>query len=343
MDFLSSTTKSDLERMLFDETEQPKALPLSLLAEITNGFSDKQIIGQGGFAVVYQGMLNCGKVAVKRLCNTLMHEEFQREVVCLMMVKHKNVVRFLEYCADTQGSMERYNGKFVMADVQQRLLCFEYLPKGSLDKYITGTSRKLKWRNCYQIIKGICQGLHYLHEKNIVHLDLKPGNILLDDNFVPKIADFGLSRWFDEAQSRVFTVNNIGGTLGYLAPEFLNREITYQFDLYSLGVIIIEILTGKKGYHAVDTVVESWSNKLEQSQSDIELKQVRVCTEIGIECADFNPANRPSTKSIIDRLDYTENVSGYVETGAITSQLVRSLAASMTSYISMCTLICCSK
>uniref|UniRef100_A0A453A705 Protein kinase domain-containing protein n=1 Tax=Aegilops tauschii subsp. strangulata TaxID=200361 RepID=A0A453A705_AEGTS len=70
MDFLSSTTKSDLERMLFDETEQPKALPLSLLAEITNGFSDKQIIGQGGFAVVYQ-------VAVKRLCNTLMHEEFQ--------------------------------------------------------------------------------------------------------------------------------------------------------------------------------------------------------------------------------------------------------------------------
>ncbi|KAE8809230.1 Disease resistance protein RPM1 [Hordeum vulgare] len=309
--------------MLFDETAEPKALPLSLMAEITNGFSDKHKIGEGGFAVVYQGMLQNGKVAVKRLSNTHMYEkEFHREVECLMMVKHKNVVRFLGYCADTQGSMERYNGKFVMADVQQRLLCFEYLPNGSLDKYITDTSRKVQWRKCFQIIKGICQGLHYLHQRNILHLDLKPANILLDGNLVPKIADFGVSRCFHEMQSRAITVN-IRGTLGYLAPEFCNGEITYQLDIYSVGVIIIEILTGKKGYLAVDNVVESWSNKLEKSQSDVQLKQVRICAEIGIECTDFNPAKRPGTKNIIDRLvslDETDSMGGYIETSAVTSQ-----------------------
>jgi serine/threonine protein kinase len=87
-----------------------------------------------------QGILKNGKVAVKRLSNNLMDDkEFLREVECLMAVKHKNIIRFLGYCADTQGSMELYNGKLVMADVKQRLLCFEYLSKGSLDHYITGT------------------------------------------------------------------------------------------------------------------------------------------------------------------------------------------------------------
>ena len=83
-------------------------------------------------------MLENRTVAVKRMSNTYMYEkEFQREVECLMMVKHKNIVRFLGYCADTQGNMGSYNGKMVMADVQQRLLCFEYLPKGSQDGHIT--------------------------------------------------------------------------------------------------------------------------------------------------------------------------------------------------------------
>jgi len=307
--------------MLYDETAEPKALPLSLLAEITDGFSDEQQIGRGGFAVVYRGILKNGKVAVKWLSNSLMDDkEFLQEVECLMTVKHKNVVRFLGYCADTQGSMELYKGKFVMADVRQRLLCFEYLSKGSLDQYITDASCGLDWRNRYKIIKGISQGLHYLHQKYILHLDLKPANILLDGNYVPKIADFGLSRLFHENQSRDITTN-LRGTLGYLPPEFLNGEITYLIDHFSLGVIVTELLTGKKGYHEVDKVVESWSNKLEESQSDIQLEQIRVCAEIGIKCTDSNPAKRPqSTQYIIDRLDKTKCMGGYIEDGRITSQ-----------------------
>ncbi|XP_044350822.1 cysteine-rich receptor-like protein kinase 10 [Triticum aestivum] len=317
-------TPRDLEWMLCDETAEPKALSLSLLEDITHSFSDEQRIGSGGFVVVYMGKLENRIVAVKKMSNTYMHEkEFQQEVECLMMVKHKNIVRFLGYCADTQGSVERYKGKFVMADVQERLLCFEYLPRGSLHEYITDTSYGLQWRDRYQIITGICQGLHHLHQNKIVHLDLKPANILLDDNFVPKIADFGLSKYFAEMQSQVITSR--GGTFGYMAPEFCNHtEITYRhsyrLDIYSLGVIIIEILTGKKGYHAVDNVVKSWSNMLEKSQSNVQLDQVRVCAEIGIECVDFNPQKRPDTQHIISRLDETETMGGYIKTGMVTSQ-----------------------
>ncbi|XP_051185807.1 uncharacterized protein [Lolium perenne] len=329
----SSITPRDLECMLCDKTIEPKALPLSLLEEITDGFSDEQRIGSGGFAVVYKGKLENRMVAVKRMSNTYMHEkEFHREVECLMMVKHKNIVQFLGYCADTQGTMARHEGKFVMADVQQRLLCFEYLSKGSLDEYITDTSSGLQWRDRYHIIKGICQGLHYLHQKNIIHLDLKPANILLDDNLVAKIADFGLSRYFDERQTRVLT-DKIAGTLGYLAPEFCNKEITYKFDIYSLGVIIIEILTGKKGYHDIDKVVESWSNMLEKSHSKVQHEQVRVCAEIGIECTNFNPAKRPDTEHIISRLDEAENFDKYVETGKITSHEINPDTLSGTMHV----------
>lgn len=264
---------TDLECMLCDETAEPKALPLSLLEEITDGFSDQRQIGSGAFAVVYKGVLENRTVAVKRMSNTYMYEkEFQREVECLMMVNHENVVWFLGYCADTQGTMARHEGKFIMADVQQRLLCFEYLPKGSLHEYITDTSRELRWRDRYQIITGICQGLHYLHQKNILHLDLKPANILLDDSWVPKITDFGISRCFDQMQSQVIT--SIAGTPGYLAPESFNcTEVTYRnsyrLDIYSLGVITTEILTGEKGYHDVDKVVESWSDMLEDSHCEV--------------------------------------------------------------------------
>ncbi|CAM0958874.1 unnamed protein product [Alopecurus aequalis] len=316
----SSITPWDLECLLCDETAEPKSLPLPLLEEITKGFSDEQKIGSGGFAVVYKGMLDNRIVAVKRMSDAYMDEMvFQREIECLMMAKHKNVVRFLGYCANTQGSMESYDGKLVMADVNQRLLCFEYLPRGSLHEYITDMSRGLRWRDRYQIITGICHGLHYLHQKNIVHLDLKPANILLDDNWVPKIADFGLSRCFDEMKSRA--ISKIVGTIGYLAPESFNHtEVTYRhsyrLDIYSLGVVITEILTGEKGYHDVDNVVASWINKVEESHSDVQLQQVRVCAEIAIECIDSNPAKRPNTQHIINIL------KEHIETDVITSQQI---------------------
>uniref|UniRef100_A0ACD5U825 Uncharacterized protein n=1 Tax=Avena sativa TaxID=4498 RepID=A0ACD5U825_AVESA len=255
-----------------------------------------------------------------------------------MMAKHKNIVRFLGYCADRQGIIVKYEGKLVMADIHQRLLCFEYLPNGSLHEYITDTSCEPQWRDYYQIITGICQGLHYLHQKKIAHLDLKPANILLDDNLEAKIADFGLSWCFiGETGSQI--ISKIGGTPGYLAPETFNQHAqltyrhSYRLDIYSLGLVIMEILirknfdlvimetdTGKKGNYIVDNVVESWSNMLERSHRDEQMKQVRVCAEIGIKCISFEPMKRPDTQYIINRLDGTETMDEYIETGEVTSQ-----------------------
>ncbi|XP_044985746.1 probable disease resistance protein At1g61300 isoform X1 [Hordeum vulgare subsp. vulgare] len=310
----ASAAQNDLEHMLSHENEQPRALPLSLLENITDDFSENHRIGSGGFAVVYKGKLENGIVAVKKLSERLeiSDDKFKDEVRCLMKVKHKNIVRFLGYCANIQGEMVGYNGDFVMADVRQRLLCFEYVPKGNLDEYMKDASCGLDWIKSYQIIKGICEGLHYLHQNHIVHLDLKPANILLDDNLVPKITDFGLSRCFDEKQSRAIT-KNMSGTWGYMPPEFHSGDvciITYKSDIYSLGVVIMEMLTGKKWYPAypdIDDVLESWRNKLRESQWGMQLKQIRLCTEIGIECLDVNRANRPDTSHIIDRLGETED------------------------------------
>uniref|UniRef100_A0ACD5ZE59 Uncharacterized protein n=1 Tax=Avena sativa TaxID=4498 RepID=A0ACD5ZE59_AVESA len=316
MDRQVSSSRNDLESALLDETSEPKALPLSFLEDITNGFSPDQEIGRGGFAVVYKGTLNNGlTVAVKRLSHCYMHEkEFQREVECLLKVKHTNIVRFLGYCADTQGSAADFNGQIVMADVQQRLLCFDYMAKGSLDEYIKDASSGLDWSKRYKIIKGVCEGLSYLHQKNVFHLDLKPANILLDANMIPKISDFGLSRIFEEDKSR-FVATKVGGTLGYLAPEFTSNEITHKFDLYSLGVILIEMLTGKKGYQAVETVLESWSNRLDKSEGDTCFEQIRVCAEIGIECIDPNPDKRPlSIHHIVAQLN--ETLSSQVNPGS---------------------------
>jgi len=303
----TSTARSDLEQLLVDETATPKALQLSLLEDITDDFSDDQEIGSGGFAVVYKGILGDRLVAVKKLSDAFMDEtKFHREVECLMRVKHKNVVRFLGYCADRQGNMERYKGKLVMADVHQRLLCFEYISNGSLDKYIIDPHRE--WGICYKIIKEICEGLQSLHDNHIVHLDLKPSNILLDDKMAPKITDFGLSRCFNENQSRDITIS-ILGTMGYLAPEFRDGGvIARSADLYSLGVIIIEILTGQKGYQSTEDVLESWRGRLEKSQQETLCRQIRVCYETAIECRDFNPMKRPaSAQNIIDRLHQMES------------------------------------
>uniref|UniRef100_M8BKC7 Putative coatomer subunit beta'-3 n=1 Tax=Aegilops tauschii TaxID=37682 RepID=M8BKC7_AEGTA len=281
MDHQGCITEIELENMLFDEDLEPIALPYSLLKKITDDFSDKLEVGRGGFAVVYKAILDNGVVAVKRLSNTYMYEEkFQGEIECLMKAKHKNIVRFLGYCSDTQGNMESYNGKWVMADVQQRLLCFEYLPKGSLDGHITDLFGEIEWRKRYNIIKG---------------------------DMMPKITDFGLSRCFEEDQTRVIT-KNVAGTMGYLAPECYCGEkiaITHKFDLYSLGVIIIEILTGKKGYQiAIENVLEIWSNMMLDA---LQWEQLRVCARIGIECTDLDPGKRPaSMKHIVDALAQTE-------------------------------------
>ncbi|XP_037483106.1 uncharacterized protein LOC119362038 [Triticum dicoccoides] len=317
MDPEGNSKHAILERLLADKYAEPMKLPFSLLEDITNGFSPDHRIGIGGFAVVYKGVVGKYTVAVKKLSNTynIRENKFHQEVKCLMKAKHENIVRFLGYCAETQGEMEDYEGKLVMSDQRNWLLCSEHVPNGSLDKHITDVSTGLEWRERYRIIRGICEGLHYLHQKCILHLDLKPANILLDDHMVPKITDFGLSRCFEEGQTSAFT-EQIFLSRGYFAPELLRGQITYKLDIFSLGAIIMEILIGEKSYPEDEKVVASWMNqvvaswmdRLEALEGDTQLEQVRVCTKIGIECLDLDPKKRPDAGDIIDRLDKTGSV-----------------------------------
>ncbi|VAI40259.1 unnamed protein product [Triticum turgidum subsp. durum] len=152
-----------LDRLLLDENADPTNLPFSLLQDITNHFSLDHQIGSGGFAVVYKGVVGKCMVAVKKLSNTFAVPEnkFHEEVRNLIRAKHKNIVRFLGYCADMQGKMEEYEGNLVMADQRNWLLCFEYVCNGSLDKHISDASCGLNWRERYQIIRGICEGYFF--------------------------------------------------------------------------------------------------------------------------------------------------------------------------------------
>jgi len=238
-----------------DYAREPRDLSFHLLEEITNGFSESRKLSSGAFGKVYKGVHKDGeKVAVKVLYDMPRlednEEQFQKEFNNLVSLQHKNIVRLVGYCNEIQKKYMEYNGRHIFAETMRRALCFEYMDNGSLDKYIFDESSGHDWPTRYAIIKGICMGLKYLHEElefPIYHLDLKPENILLDYNMVPKIADFGLSRLFEGEQTQV--TNSSIGTRGYIPPEYIDAAIiSIKFDIFSLGVVIIKIMTGPEGY-----------------------------------------------------------------------------------------------
>jgi len=174
----------------------------------------------------------------------------------------------------------------------------------------------MDWETRYKIIKGICQGLLFLHSIPIVHVDLKPANILLDNNMRPKIADFGLSRLFGQEETRVST-QNVVGSYGYIAPEYLYRgEISTKSDIYSLGLLILETTIGERNIpeqnqpcarEFIDNVRENWTGehivpRYPLLDADF-LNQIKACIKIGLECAHIDKLKRPSIQQIIDKLN----------------------------------------
>uniref|UniRef100_J3N6Y3 non-specific serine/threonine protein kinase n=1 Tax=Oryza brachyantha TaxID=4533 RepID=J3N6Y3_ORYBR len=291
---------------------------LNFLMEITNQFSEKSEIGHGGFGRVYLGKLPDGNaIAVKRLKNGLLSindsTQFKNEVNNLMGLEHENIVRLLGSCNDVRLVAAQTAGHFVQ--IEENLLCLEYLSNGSLDGKLSDQSGEFEWGTFFNIIKGISSGLCYLHEKKkngpIIHLDLKPENILLDDNMIPKIADFGLSRLFGPNTTHRMTVH-IMGTLGYIAPEFYEFQdrikISAKADIFSLGIVILEIVTGRRRPH--NEMLEVYITEVRKtstfekmkarypSLNPDNLKEVTGCIEIGIMCLDTNPERRPTAGQI---------------------------------------------
>ncbi|CAL5410902.1 unnamed protein product [Camellia sinensis] len=211
---------------------------LSTLSAATDNFSDTNKLGQGGFGPVYKGQLPDGKeVAVKRLSSVSEQglDEFTNEVLLILKLQHKNLVRLLGFCIDGD----------------EKLLIYEYMPNGSLDVFLLDPRKRaqMNWSRSLNIINGIARGMLYLHEDSrlrIIHRDLKPSNVLLDSEMNPKISDFGMARIF--GGSDVLTLPGLlGHSDGYMAPEFAMEGLySVKSDVFSFGVLLIEIITGRR-------------------------------------------------------------------------------------------------
>ncbi|VVA39719.1 PREDICTED: cysteine-rich, partial [Prunus dulcis] len=227
-----------------DENSEDVSLVESLqydfetIRSATDDFSDANKLGQGGFGAVYKGRLANGTyIAVKRLFKNSEQgdREFKTEVTLVAQLQHRNLVRLLGFCLKAG----------------ERIVIYEYVPNTSLNHFIFDPidQAHLDWETRYKIIGGIARGLLYLHEDSrlrIIHRDLKPSNILLDEDMNPKIADFGMARLFMMDQTQGDT-NTIAGTYGYMAPEYvMYGRFSVKSDVFSFGVLILEILSGKR-------------------------------------------------------------------------------------------------
>ncbi|KAF8725766.1 hypothetical protein HU200_020319 [Digitaria exilis] len=279
------------------------------LRRATDEFNQINKLGQGGYGSVYKGVLPDGReVAVKRLFfNTRQWaDQFFNEVKLVSQVQHKNLVKLLGCSVEGPES----------------LLVYEYLCNTSLDHYLFDAFKKnaLDWERRFEIILGTAEGLSYLHsasEIRIIHRDIKASNVLLDERFRPKIADFGLARNFMDDQSHLST--GLAGTFGYMAPEYIvHGQLTEKADIYSYGVLVLEIVTGRKNHNSVassseglslmaliwkhynaGTLMELLDPNLHEQCSEEEAIQV---FHIGLLCAQASPNVRPPMWKVVEML-----------------------------------------
>ncbi|XP_020102481.1 putative receptor-like protein kinase At4g00960 [Ananas comosus] len=280
------------------------------LRKATDNFNLINKLGQGGFGSVYKGVLPDGKeIAVKRLFfnATQRADQFFNEVSLVSRVQHKNLVKLLGCSIEGPES----------------LLVYEFLCNTSLDSFLFDSFKRnvLDWEKRLEIIVGTAEGLSYLHnasEVRIIHRDIKASNILLDERFKPKIADFGLARYFMEDQSHLST--GIAGTFGYMAPEYIvHGQLTEKADIYSYGILVLEIITGRKNNNSVDdspegqslmsqiwrqfksrTLIEMLDPCLRNRCSDEEALKV---FQVGLLCSQASPNLRPPMWKVVEMLN----------------------------------------
>ncbi|BBG99127.1 Protein kinase family protein [Prunus dulcis] len=214
--------------------EKPIAFSPKQIAEFTNNYSPANLLGSGAFGVVYKGLLVDGvEVAVKVLTNNnsakIVEEQFMAEVGTLGRICHMNLVRLYGFCFDPE----------------LKALVYEYMENGSLDKLLFDENKQVELEKLHDIAVQIAQGLAYLHEgcgKRIIHYDIKPENVLLDENLNPKVADFGLAKLCNRGSSQM-VLTNVRGTAGYAAPDVWKPyPVTHKCDVYSFGIVLFEIV-----------------------------------------------------------------------------------------------------
>lgn len=286
---------------------KPTRFTYADIKRITNGF--KENLGEGAHGAVFKGMLSQEILVAVKVLNETQGDgnDFINEVRTMGKIHHFNVVRLLGFCADGF----------------HRALVYDFFPNGSLQKFLAPPENNdvfLGWEKLQRIALGVARGIEYLHigcDHRILHFDINPHNVLIDDNLSPKITDFGLAKLCPKNQSTV-SITAARGTLGYIAPEVFSRNfgnVSYKSDIYSYGILLLEMVGGRKntnvlGEETFQVLYPEWIHNL------IEDKDVRVNIEdegdvriakklalVGLWCIQWNPVDRPSMKTVVQMLE----------------------------------------
>ncbi|KAL3525128.1 hypothetical protein ACH5RR_013500 [Cinchona calisaya] len=284
----------------------PKEYEFRELKKATNNFDEKHKLGEGGYGVVYRGVLAKAnlEIAVKWFLrdNIKGQDDFLAELTIINRLRHKHLVKLLGWC--------HKNGKL--------LLVYEYMPKGSLDQHLFVGQDKppLSWNLRYKIVSGVASALHYLHneyDQRVVHRDLKASNIMLDSNFNARLGDFGLARALENEKTSYVEVEGIPGTIGYIAPEcFHTGKATQQSDVYAFGAVLLEVVCGQRpgtriaGFNClVDWVWFLHRDGILLQAVDEKLGKDFVAEEaerlllLGLACLHPTVSERPQTQAIL--------------------------------------------
>ncbi|KAF5764831.1 putative protein kinase RLK-Pelle-SD-2b family [Helianthus annuus] len=289
------------------------------IVKASNKFREE--IGRGGGGIVYKGILPDNRVvAIKQLHEAIQGEaEFLAEMSTIGWINHKNLIETYGYCIE---------GK-------HRILVYEYMENGSLAKNIGGN--QLDWQNIFEIAFGVAKGLAYLHEEClewVLHCDVKPQNILLDASYNPKVADFGLSKLFQQGVKENSLFSRIRGTRGYMAPEWVfNLPITSKVDVYSYGMVVLEMITGRsptydqpsddnemleqkrlvswlneKVHRASECLTETQITELLNPMitGEYEIGQLNNLLKVALECVEDDKDARPTMSEVVKRLLHLE-------------------------------------
>ncbi|XP_076892935.1 uncharacterized protein LOC143544819 [Bidens hawaiensis] len=318
----------------FTHPTSTRFLAYEELNKATNNFEQASILGEGGFGRVFKGVLSDGThVAIKRLSSGGQQgdKEFLVEVEMLSRLHHRNLVKLIGYYSNRDNS--------------ENLLCYELVPNGSLEAWLhgpLGVNCPLDWDNRMKIALDAARGLAYLHEDSqpsVIHRDFKASNILLENNFHAKVADFGLAKQAPEGRA-TYLSTRVMGTFGYVAPEYaMTGHLLVKSDVYSYGVVLLELLTGRKPVDMTQPSGQenlvSWSRPILREKDRLEElvdpklggkypieDLARVCT-IAAACVAPEANQRPTMGEVVQSLKMVQRVTEYQDTSATDTRPVQ--------------------
>ncbi|KAL3819526.1 hypothetical protein ACJIZ3_005431 [Penstemon smallii] len=305
-------TRKESDAFSIKEKQQPllKCFTYHEIAKATRNFYTENLVGEGGYSEVYRGDLANGRrIAVKRLAkdnsNANKEKEFLMELGIIGHVNHPNTAKLVGYCIE--------NGLY---------LIFKFYPNGTLFSALHGqTCKSLDWPIRYRIVIGIAKGLHYLHNNckhRIIHRDIKASNVLLGPDYEPQISDFGLAKWLPSKWTH-HAVIPIEGTFGYLAPEyFMHGIVDEKVDVFALGILLLEIITGRRPVDSTKQNLLLWAMPLMESgnlrelvdpklEGRYDLGQLHRVALTASHCVRQSSIWRPSTTEVLQLLTYSRD------------------------------------